>query len=187
MNWKAPLLASLMALAAIASPGVAAARRKAPEIAYPMKADEFRKLIEARIDRVRAAIDKKLDRAGVTPDRKKAIHKTLDEASKEARAEVARATSDGVVTQAEGDKVKSLVAQIRGNVRERLAAERKARARKSKDPPGKDPKRGKDRKGAKDGPGDPKDAKKPVKDEPAPKEDKVVPPAPSAGSDGDAR
>jgi hypothetical protein len=91
---------------------------------YPMKAEDFRELMDKRIDRVRAAIDKKLDRRGVSADRKKAIHKIFDEASKDLRAEIARATADGTVTESEGDKVKALAVALRAKVRERLRAEK---------------------------------------------------------------
>ncbi len=134
MKPKARILAAALALAALASfavPGVAlaathhrsrGAHHAAPS--FPMKADEYRVLMEKRIDSVRAVIDRKLDRRGVSADRKKAIHKIFDEASKDLKAEIARATADGTVTQAEADKIKPLVIGLRGKVRERLRAEK---------------------------------------------------------------
>jgi hypothetical protein len=122
------LLAAVLAVGSLVAPATAlAARHHASHKAapsYPMKADEYRALIEKRIDGVRAAIDKKLDRRGVSPERKKAIHKTIDESAQELRAEVARATADGVVTQSEADKIKPIATGLRAKVRERLRAEK---------------------------------------------------------------
>jgi hypothetical protein len=96
---------------------------------YPMKADEFRALMEKRIDGIRGVIDRKLDKRGVSADRKKAIHKIFDEASRDLRAEIDHAAADGTVTQGEADKVKVLATGLRGKVRERLRAEKDPAAR----------------------------------------------------------
>ena len=128
MNLPARLLAAAaLALATIASPAPAAAghhRARSHGPSFPMKADDFRKLMDKRIDHVRATIDKKLDRHGVTSERKKAIHRIFDEASRDLRAEIDRAAADGTVTQAEADKVKTLTTGLRARVRERLRAEK---------------------------------------------------------------
>ena len=141
------------ALAALLSSSLAFGghRAKASGPSYPMKADEFKALVEKRIDKVREAVDKKLDRSGVSPDRKKAIHKMLDEEAKPIRAEVAKAAAHGTVTQADGDKVKTLTGALRGHLRDRMAAEKKGLKAEGKD--------GKDPKGAKAGKVDPKGAK----------------------------
>src|SRR4051812_41674301 len=107
MNLPARLVAAALALTALASPAPAGAAGRhhgrshhvAPS--FPMKADEFRKLMDKRIEGVRGVIDKKLDRHGVTPDRKKAIHRIFDEAGRDLRAEIDRVAADGTVTQAE--------------------------------------------------------------------------------------
>src|SRR6185437_2901569 len=66
MIFKARTLVALAfaALAATVSPSVALAAHHHHHVdraSYPMKADEFRQLMEKRIDRTRAAIDRKLD------------------------------------------------------------------------------------------------------------------------------
>lgn len=128
------LLAAALALAALVAPGAAdaAPRHRSHHAAgpsYPMKAEEFRALMEKRIDGVRNTIDKKLDRRGVSAERKKAIHKIFDESSKDLRAEIARATADGTVTEGEAGKVKALVVGLRSKVRERLRAEKDPHAK----------------------------------------------------------
>jgi hypothetical protein len=130
MQPSARLLAAMIALAALVAAGAAGAashrhaRSHQAAASYPMKADDFRALMDKRILGVLGAIDKKLDRRGVSAERKKAIHKIFDEASKDLRAEIARASADGTVTQAEADKVKALAAGLRSKVRERLRAEK---------------------------------------------------------------
>jgi hypothetical protein len=127
MNLKASLLSAALALVALASPGVAAAAHHHAHHAvdsYPMKADEFRQLMEKRIDGVRGIIDRKLVRRGVSAERKKEIHKIFDDASKDLRAEIDHAAADGTVTQAEANKVKTLATGLRAKVRERLRAEK---------------------------------------------------------------
>jgi hypothetical protein len=130
MKLSAPLLAAVLGLTALLDPGVAAAATRhhrahhAAAPSYPMKADEYRTLMEKRIDGVRAIIDRKLDRRGVSAERKKAIHKIFDEASRDLRSEIARAAADGTVTQTEADRVKPLVTGLRAKVRERLRAEK---------------------------------------------------------------
>ncbi len=132
MIFKARILVLALAFTVIASslsPGVAAAAahhhaHHDDRASYPMPADEFRKLMEKRIDAVRAAIDRKLERRGVSPDRKKAIHKIFDEASKDLRAEIARAAAGKTVTHADAEKAKTLASGLRARVRERLRAEK---------------------------------------------------------------
>jgi hypothetical protein len=161
-TWKAPLLAALL-VSAWSGSALAARHAKGPTISFPMKPEEYRKLSEARLARILAVIDKKLDRGSVSPERRKAIHAMFDDAAKEARAEAARATADGSVTEAEANKVKALALQVRVGVRERMAAERKGKkwegksdaSAKGKAPskeakPGKEGKEGKDAKPAKD-------------------------------------
>jgi hypothetical protein len=130
MKHLAFALAFAVAAPGLAAPGLAAAAPRharshhAAGPSFPMKSDEYRKFAEARIERVRGVIDKKLDRHGVSADRKKAIHKIFDEAAHDVRAEVDKAAADGTVTQAEADKVKALTNGLRAKVRERLRGEK---------------------------------------------------------------
>jgi hypothetical protein len=133
MKFKVSVVSSLVALALGFQPGFALAAKKhgaahAATASYPMKADEFRKLADTRIERMWAAIEKKLDHRSVSAERKKSLRKMFDEAAEETRSETAKAIADGVVTQAEGDKVKRLALGIRLKLRERLKAEKSSRA-----------------------------------------------------------
>jgi colicin import membrane protein len=140
MSLSPRLFALAFALCSLsaASPGWAAGKRhaaagRAAAPSFPMKSDEYKELIEKRIDKVRAVVDKKLDRAGVSADRKKAIHKIIDEEAKDLRAEVAKATADGSVTEAEAGKVKVLTNGLRARVRERMRAEKNPKAKATLD------------------------------------------------------
>jgi len=149
MKKWAPVLAAVLALASSSVAFAAPHHARGPSVSFPMKPDEYRKLSEARLARILGVIDKKLDRGTVSPERRKIIHKMFDDAARDARAEVVKATADGSVTEAEANKVKALALQVRIGVRERMAAERKGKKWESSGaaPSGKD---GKDAKASKD-------------------------------------
>ena len=145
MQLKAPLVGSVVALsvALVAlQPAPAFAAKKhaslhTPTAEYPMKADAFRKATDTRIERLWGAIEKKLERRSVSAERKKSLRKMFDEAAQETRAQVTKATADGIVTQAEGDQVKRLALGIRLRLRERIRAEKLARTDPNVHVPGK--------------------------------------------------
>jgi len=68
---KALFLSALVAVSLLV-PASTHAKGHAPGVVFPMKAAEYKKRMDARIDKVRDAIDKKLDRSGVSSERKKA-------------------------------------------------------------------------------------------------------------------
>jgi hypothetical protein len=126
------LAAAALAFGLLASPHADAAKKgksRAPGPSFPMKSDEYKKLVEGRIDKVREIIDRKLDRTGVSPDRKKAIHKLIDDEAKDIRAEVVKACADGTVTEGEAGKIKTLTTGLRARVRERMRAEKNPAAK----------------------------------------------------------
>jgi hypothetical protein len=163
------ILAAVLAVAALLAPAQAdAARRsrssKAAAPSFPMKADEYRKFADGRIEKVRGVIEKKLDRRGVSAERKKAINKIFDEVARDVRTEIDKAAADGTVTEAEANKIKTLTTGLRARLRERLRSEKdpKAKEKLAKDDAAKKDKAAKDAKE--------KDAKKAEPAKP-PKED----------------
>lgn len=110
---------------ALIVPAVADAKSR---VAYPMKGDDFKALIEKRIERVRRAVDRKLESRGVSVVRKKEILATFDSLAKDVRGELAKVTADGTVTRDEGKKVQSLAAGVRGKLRARLKAQKRGDA-----------------------------------------------------------
>jgi hypothetical protein len=135
VNTKALLLTLSLALGAssVIAPSTASAKGHASQEVFPMKAPDFKKKIEARIDRVRAVIDKKLDGHAVSAERKAAIHKLIEEAAKDVREAVTQVTADGSVTEAEANQVKKLTVELRSKVRERMRAEKSGKGSKSAD------------------------------------------------------
>src|SRR5262249_35927279 len=129
MNGRSLLLASIavVALSSFASPAGASGHAKPHPASYPMKAESYRKMVEAKIDRVRAQVDKKLERAGVSIVRRKEILKMFDANVKDVRAELDRASADGQITQEEATKVNALASGVRNKLRARLAAEKKTK------------------------------------------------------------
>jgi hypothetical protein len=107
---------------------------------YPMKSEDFKKVIEKRIAGVKNAIDKKLERHGVSPDRRAQIRHTVDVAATDLRAAVEKVGSDGVVTKEESVKVKSLADKLRGKVRKQLREEKNAQKKGAGDKPPRDKK-----------------------------------------------
>lgn len=105
------------------------------KVRYPMKADEFRRLIEKKIALVKSTIDKKLERHGVSADRRAQIRHLVDGAATDLRAAVDRVTADGVVTKDEGVKVRALADRLRGKVREQMRNEKNAQKEGAGDKP----------------------------------------------------
>ena len=118
-------------LVAFAVPSVASAKTHGE---YPMKAKDFETFIEGRIQRVKDAVDRKLEKNGVSEARKKEILRTLDEVAKPVRAQLARATADGTVTRDEGEMLKTLAAGLRGKMRARLKADKSDKRTKATEP-----------------------------------------------------
>lgn len=119
------VLTVVAALVAPVTTRSALAKPKKSAASYPMKADEFRKITEKRLDGIRRTVEKKLDRGGVSVDRKKTVLRWLGESEKDARTALDKAAADGVVTEDEAGKVKALVTGVRAKLRERMALEKK--------------------------------------------------------------
>lgn len=139
MSVKSILVAAIAAGCLVFSSADArAARHVHTERAFPIKADkadEYRKSVEARVDRVRAAIEKKLEKNGVSIERRKQIGKIIDAAAHEVKNELDKAAADGTITREEAKKIDALAAGLRSTVRARLAKERKANKSQDKDAP----------------------------------------------------
>jgi hypothetical protein len=97
-----------------------AAHHHASESAYPMKADAFKKLVDSRIDRLKAHLDQGLGKRSLTPDQKAEIEKAMDGAIKELHAAVDKVSADGTVTRDEAKQIKALSEQLRGKMRAEL-------------------------------------------------------------------
>ncbi len=125
MNSRACFVAIVAAGLTLGMPAASNARTTT---SFPMKATEYRKLVERRVESVWETIDKKLEHNRVSPERKKEIRHLLDDSAKGMWLEVDRASADGTVTRDEAERVRVLADGLRGQLRKRLAEEKKAQS-----------------------------------------------------------
>ena len=131
MNTVARLAAALLAAATFAVPMTSFAETAPPapverghkhhgdkdKVQFPMKADEFRAMVEKKIERVKARVE---------------ITKAVDEAAKQVRTAVDKAATDGSVTKEEAKQVRELADQLRSKLRGELLGGKHAKAGKAK-------------------------------------------------------
>jgi hypothetical protein len=96
------------------------ARHHAVESAFPMKAEAFKKLVDTRIDHLKAHFAEGLTRRSLTPAQKGDIDKAMDGAMKELHAAVDKVGADGLVTTDEAKRIKGLSEQLRSKMRAEL-------------------------------------------------------------------
>jgi tellurite resistance protein len=114
----APLAAS--AKPSSAKPKDAAAHVEKDKAQFPMKADEFRKMIDKRIERVKAHVEHSMEKHKLPAPQRAEVTKAVDAAVKEVRAAVDKAAADGVVTKDEAKQVRELAEQLRSKLRAEL-------------------------------------------------------------------
>jgi hypothetical protein len=95
-----------------------ASHRDAP--AFPMKAEEFRKMVERRIERIKARVERSMRKHSVPAPQRAEVNKAVDTAVKEVHAGVDKVAADGVVTRAEAKQVKAIATELRDKMREQL-------------------------------------------------------------------
>ena len=145
MNTVARLAAALLAAATFAVPMTSFAETTPPAPAhghkhhgdkakaqFPMKADEFRVMVEKKIEKVKARVEKGLEKHKLPADQRVAITRAVDEAAKQVRAAADKAASDGTVTKEEAKQVRELANQLRAKVRGELFGGKHAKAGKSR-------------------------------------------------------
>lgn len=98
---------------------------------FPMKADDFRKMVEKRIERIKARVDHAMDKHNVPAPQRAEVTKGIDAALKDIHAAVDKVAADGVVTKDEAKQVKELADQLREKLRTELK-EKSPRAKATK-------------------------------------------------------
>jgi len=120
-----------------ANPGVKKDHKK-HEAAFPMKADQFRKHVDKRIEKVKARIEKAMEKHNVPAPKRAEIAKVVDSAIKDVHAAVDKAAADGVVTKEEAQAVKEVAQQVRAKVKAQIkdkhAKKGKVAQRRAKSP-----------------------------------------------------
>ncbi|MEP7121737.1 MAG: hypothetical protein ABJE95_12535 [Byssovorax sp.] len=144
MNTVARLAAALIAAATFAVPMTSFAETKpapaehghkhhgdADKAQFPMKADEFRAIVEKRIERVKARVEKGMEEHKLPAAQRAVITKAVDDAAKQVRGAVDKAAADGTVTKEEAKQVRELAEQLRAKVRGELGGGAHAKASKA--------------------------------------------------------
>ncbi len=109
-------ISALSAVAAVAVPGTAFAHERSEarqaEWAkkFPMPAAEFKQHSEARMSKMRARLDSRLEK--VPADKAKEIRAKVAEGEAKVRAEIEKVTADGTVTLEEAKGVKQLARSL---------------------------------------------------------------------------
>ncbi len=99
---------------------------------YPMKADEFRAMVEKRIEKVKARVEKGMEEHKLPAAQRAVITKAVDDAAKQVRGAVDKAATDGTVTKEEAKQVRELAEQLRAKVRSELLGGKHAKAGKAR-------------------------------------------------------
>lgn len=99
---------------------------------YPMKADEFRVMVEKKIERVKARVEKGMAEHKIPADKRVEVSKAVDDAAKQVRTAVDKAATDGTVTKEEAKQVRELANQLRTKLRSELLGGKHAKAGKAK-------------------------------------------------------
>ena len=133
MNTVARLAAALIAAATFAVPMTSFAETKPAPVEhghkhhgdgdkaqYPMKADEFRSMVEKRIEKIKARVEKGMEEHKLPAAQRVVVTKAVDDAAKQVRGAVDKAAADGTVTREEAKQVRDLAEQLRAKVRGEL-------------------------------------------------------------------
>ncbi len=86
---------------------------------FPMKAEEFKQLVEARIRKAFEHLDRILDKRQVPEAIKAQVKKDFDAGAAQVRAAATKAGADGTVTKAEAKDVRELAKDLRDKAREK--------------------------------------------------------------------
>lgn len=88
--------------------------------AFPMKAEEFRKMVERRIERIKGHIERSMSKHSLPAPQRAEVNKAFDTAVKGVHAAVDKAAADGVVTRDEAKQVRAIASQLRDKLREQF-------------------------------------------------------------------
>ena len=102
--------------------------------AFPMKAEEFRKMVEQRIERIKARVERSMSKHSLPATQRAEVNKAVDAAVKEIHVAVDNVAKDGVVTRDEAKQIKGIAQKLRETMREQLKEKGpRAKATKTKE------------------------------------------------------
>ena len=105
----AAALATTLGLAGMASAEGKDHKGGREKLVFPMKADEFQKRIDGRLQKKKERIEKKLSEKQVPADKAKEIRDRFAENAAKIAAATKQVTSDGVVTEEEAKQVREVM------------------------------------------------------------------------------
>ncbi|MBK6694436.1 MAG: hypothetical protein IPG50_19845 [Myxococcales bacterium] len=82
---------------------------------FPMKADEFQKRIDTRVNKMRVKLSERLAEKNVAADKAKEIRDRFEAGVTKVNAATKQAVADGVVTQDEAKAVRSAMHEMRSH------------------------------------------------------------------------
>lgn len=88
--------------------------------AFPMKAEEFRKMVEKKLERIKARVERAMSKQSLPAPQRAEVNKAVDTAVKEVHSALDKAAADGVVTRDEAKQVKAIAEQLRAKMREQF-------------------------------------------------------------------
>ena len=126
MNRIVTALALALSLASASTAALAAPRGKAPaahqadrkekgdrdDKKFPMKADEFKKLVADRVGKARERLEKHIERKNAGPEKAKEIRAKFDAAVARLNKKVEEVTADGTVSKEEAKEVRALAKEL---------------------------------------------------------------------------
>jgi hypothetical protein len=86
---------------------------------FPMKAEQFKKVLDKRIEHARARLDKVLDDRKVPDAIKTQVRKDFADGAAAVRALADKAEADGVVTKEEAKQVRELAQQLKRQAKDK--------------------------------------------------------------------
>lgn len=121
LTLAAPLLASAdQKPGGDARPETSAGTSKHDRAIFPMKAGEFQKIIEKRIERIKAQVERSMTKHSLPAPARAEVTRAVDTAVKDIQAAVDKAGADGSVTKDEAKEIKDLATQLRDKLREQM-------------------------------------------------------------------
>lgn len=87
---------------------------------FPMKAEDFRKMVNERIEKIQARFDQMIAKRNPPAEKKAEMKKAFDEGIAKVKAAVDKAAADNTVTQEEAKEVRKAVKEQRKQMRAHL-------------------------------------------------------------------
>ncbi len=96
---------------------------------FPMKADQFEKVVEKRIEHIKSKVEAALKKHNTSDADKAKVMKEVDDGAVAVRAAAKKAGADGTVTKDEAKTIRDLAKKIRDDVKAKLSQKKSPAAK----------------------------------------------------------